>query len=126
MAPVIRERLAYLNAWLFVRRPSGVIETFHVLGTGSSSALTCPNGFAPNTVAFNPYTWSGSSTTFSFGVPIPSFPEDRLAVLRLRLDYGEDCGNESTCMSRAGLAGPCGPARYGEVEDHPWAITGVP
>ena len=57
-APVIRERLVDLKAWPSVPRPGGGGDTFHVLGTGSSSARTGPNGFAPNTVAFNPDTWT--------------------------------------------------------------------
>lgn len=118
----IRERLVYLNAWLFVYNPSGPDPVFHVLGTGSSSTLSGPAGFAPNTVAFDPDTWAGDSTSFAFTVPIPAVDSQTYAVLRLRLDYGEDCGEVVTCLSRPDLDGPCGTARYGEVEDHQFII----
>ena len=115
-------RFLYLNAWLVIDDAmGGISEIHHVLGTGSTSPDPGPQGFPPNTIAFDPEAWLGSSTTTAtFTVEVPDIPEDRYGYVRFRLDYGEDAGllTPMNCLSDPALAGPCGPARYGEVEDY--------
>jgi len=120
-------RYLYLNAWLFVDDGvGGIAEEHHVLGTGSISTETGPQGFAPNTIAFDPDSWGGASTSVTFIIDVPEVPEDRYAYVRFRLDYGEDSGKllPLNCYSDPALGGPCGPARYGEVEDYQVLIVG--
>lgn len=128
-----RLRHLYLNAWLIVLDPMGEVEdVVHVLGTGSTSPDAGPDGFDVNTVAFDPETWSGSSFTSEFGIEVPAYPEDRVAILRVRLDHGEDAGVldagapfwRRNCHGDPALAGPCGPARFGEVEDYQVLLVG--
>ena len=48
---------------------------------------------------------------------IPPVASQRPAILRVRLDYGEDCGKvlPRGCLTSTALAGACGPARFGDV-----------
>lgn len=127
--PQLRERRVYLNAWLFVSDGAGGFTSTKVLGTGSMNPSTGPDSFetAPggallNTVAFNPDTWPGSTKTYPMAILVPGVPADRMAFLRLRVDHGEDAGRIDTCLSSPSYTGVCGPARYGEVEDHQFLI----
>jgi hypothetical protein len=113
-------RRVYLNAWMFVDDGTMAGFTVHkVLGTGSSSPSFGPNNIGGgNTLAFNPDTWAGSTLAFACDIVVPPVPTPRFTILRVRLDYGEDAGIHDSCLSHPSLSGPCGVARYGEVEDY--------
>ena len=122
-------RLVYFNAWVFVTDGVGGFSAIeHVLGTGSSSTESGPAGFAPNTLAFDPETFGGATASFVYAIEMPEVPEDRYAFVRFRLDYGEDSGKLMglNCRTDPALGGPCGPARYGEVEDYQILIVAGP
>lgn len=113
-------RRVFLNAWMFV--DDGTMAGFDVvkvLGTGSTSPTSGPDNIGGgNTLAFNPDTWTGSSLAFTCDIVVPVVPTPRFTILRVRLDYGEDAGLHESCLSHFTLDGPCGVARYGEVEDY--------
>jgi len=120
-------RNVYLNAWLYVDDGMGGFTSMKVLGTdsgnpavGPAGYTTKPSGGATTTVAFNPDTFPLGVDTFTFDVDFPPVPAPTPAILRLRLDYGEDAGELSGmhCFSDASLSGACGKALFGEVEDH--------
>ncbi len=115
----LASRRVFLNAWMFVDDGTMAGFTVHkVLGTGSSSPTSGPDNIGGgNTLAFNPDTWAGSSLAFACDIVMPTVPTPRFTILRVRLDYGEDAGFHESCLSHASLSGPCGIARYGEVED---------
>jgi hypothetical protein len=114
--PQLEERRVFLNGWLFIENGAGGFDPHKVFGTGT------PTG----TLAYNPDTWAGSSLTVPLTFTVPSVPVDRLAILRVRFDYGEDVGRLKPCLSDPSLMGPCGLARFGEVEDYQVAVLNVP
>jgi hypothetical protein len=114
--PQFEERRVFLNGWLFIENGAGGFDPHKVFGTGT------PTG----TLAYNPDTWAGSSLTVPLTFTVPSVPVDRLAILRVRFDYGEDVGRLKPCLSDPSLMGPCGLARFGEVEDYQVAVLNVP
>ncbi len=120
----LKERLVYLNVWFLIDNAMGGFDVVKVLGTASGSGISGPAGFGPDTLAYNPDTWAGPSLTVTYTVPVPSVPTDRFTIIRTRLDYGEDCGRVGTCLSSPTLSGPCGTARFGEVEEKQIVITG--
>ena len=117
-------RYVYLNGWMFVDDGFGGFDVTHILGTDSISSASGPAPLGGNTVAFDPDTWLTSSTFFTFDVPLPPVPATTPAIYRFRVDYGEDAGKLmglNKLMDPA-LGGPCGPSRFGEVEDHHFHI----
>jgi hypothetical protein len=123
--PQLPERRVYLNAWLLIDDTMGGFLVHKLLGPGSGWGILGPDSFEPgvDAVAFDPDTWAGSSTTFVATVTPPAFPEGRPAILRVRLDWAEDAGRLGGCFSDPALSEHCGPARFGEVEDHQIAIV---
>jgi Tol biopolymer transport system component len=113
--PQLEARRVFLNGWLFIDNGAGGFDTHKVFGTGT------PTG----TLAYNPDTWSGASKSVGLTFTVPTVTEDRLGILRVRLDYGEDAGRLESCLSDPSLVGPCGTARFGEVEDYQVAVLNV-
>lgn len=116
----IRQRLVFLNAWLLVSDLAGGVDEYHVLGTGSGNPEDGDVDLGFDTLAYDPQSWGGASTrTDSFTIEIPPVASQRPAILRVRLDYGEDCGKvlPRGCLTSTSLDGACGPARFGEVEE---------
>lgn len=121
-------RLVYLNVWLLIDDLAGGHTVVKLLGTGSGSGISGPAGYAPDTLAYDPDAWTGTSLTVTYDVPVPFVPTQRPAIVRARLDYGEDCGKVPGAMSDPALvaSGLCGPARFGEVEEYQVVMLGGP
>lgn len=122
-------RYLYVNAWILV--DAGEFSTLHhVTGTGSGAAGTGVPGFAADTFAVDPDAdWGGAaSETYPLTIALPEVADDRVAILRLRLDYGEDGGRaDLKAMSPLNdplYSGDCGPSRSGEVEDYQILLVG--
>ncbi len=113
----IRQRYVYVNAWLFVVGPGGGVTEYKILGTDPTSTVPDASGFPPDTLAFNPDSWSGSSFVYSTTFEVPPVSTPLLTILRVRVDYGEDAGIVDGCLSDPSLSQACGPARFGEVEE---------
>ena len=113
----------YVNAWLLVDR-AGTLEVTHILGTGSGAPGTGVSGFAADTFAIDPDSaWGGLTFhTYAISVDWPDVSAPFAAVLRVRLDYGEDGGRSDlkalSPLNDPGYFGDCGPSRSGEVEDY--------
>lgn len=110
--PQLESRRLFLNGWLFVEDGSGGFIPYKVLGTGT----------ATGTLAYNPDTWGSTSKSVALTFTVPTVDADRIGILRVRLDYGEDAGRLESCLSDPSLEGPCGRARFGEVEDYQVAV----
>jgi hypothetical protein len=121
--PQMPHRRVYLNAWVLVDMGGGAFVPHKVLGLGSASPTTGPDNIeGGNMVAFNPDTWVGTSLAFPVTIIPPPTGAPRPAILRFRLDYGEDAGRITTCLSDPTLGGHCGVARFGEVEDYQFTL----
>ncbi len=111
--PQLEERRVFLNGWLFIDNGMGSFDPHKVFGHGTATGV----------LAYNPDTWPGDSLTVGLTFKVPEVPVDRLGILRVRFDYGEDSGRLiDDCMSDPTLAGPCGVARFGEVEEYQVAV----
>jgi len=123
----------YVNVWLLVDYPTGK-EVTHILGTGSGNPCpgSHPPGFAADTFAIDPDAeWGGLPfESYAVGLVLPAVDKTYGAILRVRLDYGEDGGRgdlKALNPSNDPLYdGDCGPSRSGEVEDYQIAIVPLP
>jgi Tol biopolymer transport system component len=125
-----RLRHVYLNAWLFVDDGMGGFIKTKIAGTGNmAGAGPGPAGFGTkidgspaSTLAFNPDAWFLGTDTYPLGIPFPPVAMPTPAIVRLRLDYGEDSGEPllaaKQCLKTGTLSEECGIALFGEVEDH--------
>jgi hypothetical protein len=115
----------FLNVWLYIEVMTGVWAPMHVLGSGSGTMATgnVPIG-GPDTLAYDPDLFGGMGTeTFMLSFMLPDVAGFTAAALRVRLDYGEDGGAIPHAGATGTYAGPCGVARFGEVEDYGFGIA---
>jgi len=116
-------RYIYVNIWILVD-VAGELEVDHLLGTGSGGKGTGVASFALDTFAVDPDAhWGGAPFgVYSIDLELPEVPFPSAAILRVRLDYGEDAGRPDlkgmNPLNDPLYFGDCGSSRSGEVEEY--------
>jgi len=122
----VPSRLLFLHAFVYVEVMAGVWVDTHVLGSGSGTPALGNVAFGGfDTIAFDPEAFGAPFGIFDFSFDLPEVPGFAAAALRVRLDYGEDGGAIPHPEASGTYSGPCGLARFGEVEDYPFGIAPV-
>ena len=113
----------YVNIWILVDE-GGVLGSYQLLGTGSGEPGTGVASFPIDCWAIDPDAdWAGDDLdVFPISLTLPEVSVPSAAILRIRLDYGEDGGRgdlKALNPLNDGLYfGECGPSRSGEVEEY--------